>query len=350
MEKPLYEIARLVGGKIVGDGDILITGVSGIKEARPGEITFIADSRYAHMLDTTQASAVIVSPEVAANGGKPLVRCGNPYLAFINLVNVWAAGQIPHPTGIHPTAIVGDHVKLGKNVAIHAYAVIEDGAVIGDNAIVYPHTYIGRDSRIGNDTVIYHGVTIREKVSVGNRVIIHSGTRIGSDGFGFTPDGVSHHKVPQIGVVVIEDDVEIGANVTIDRATFGITRIGKGTKIDNLVQIGHNVTIGEHCIIVAQVGIAGSTEIGDRVTLAGQVGVVGHVKVGDNAVIAAKAGVTKSLPPNSRCSGVPAVPHEKWQKMIVSLRKLPEFLKRMRTLEKRLALLEAQLDGKPEDH
>jgi len=349
MEKPLYEIAELLGGKIVGDGDVVITGVSGIKEAKPGEITFIADSRYAHMLSTTQASAVIVSPEIGRNAGKPLVKCGNPYLAFINLVNVWAADEIPHPTGIHPTAIIGEHVKLGRNVAIHAYAVVEDGVAIGDNTIIYPHTYIGRDSRVGQDTLIYHDVTLRERVSIGNRVIIHSGTRVGSDGFGFTPDGGTHQKVPQIGVVVIEDDVEVGANVTIDRATFGITRIGKGTKIDNLVQIGHNVIIGEHCIIVAQVGVAGSTEIGNGVTLAGQVGVVGHLKIGDNSVVAAKAGVSRSLPPNSRFSGIPAVPHEKWQKMHVSLRKLPELLKRVRTLEKRLAILEAQLDGKTED-
>jgi len=350
MEKPLYEIARFVGGEIVGDADVVITGVSGIKEAKPGEITFIADSRYADMLTTTQASAVIVSPELGRNGQKPLVKCGDPYLAFINLVNLWAADEIPHPTGIHPTAVIGENVKLGENVAIHAYVVIEDGAVIGDNAIIYPHTYVGRDSRIGSETIIYHDVTIREKVSIGDRVIVHSGVRVGSDGFGFTPAEGAHNKVPQIGVVVIEDDVELGANVTIDRATFGMTRIGKGTKIDNLVQIGHNVTIGEHCIIVAQVGVAGSTDIGDRVTLAGQAGVGGHLKIGDNCVIGGQAGVTKSLPPNSRVSGMPAWPHEKEQRVQASLRRLPVLRERVRELEKRLASLEAQLNGKTEDH
>jgi UDP-3-O-[3-hydroxymyristoyl] glucosamine N-acyltransferase len=349
MEKPLYEIARFVGGEIVGDADVVITGVSGIKEAKPGEITFIADSRYASMLTTTQASAVIVSPELGRNGQKPLVKCGDPYLAFINLVNLWAADEIPHPTGIHPTAVIGENVKLGENVAIHAYVVIEDGAVIGDNAVIYPHTYIGRDSRIGSDTIIYHDVTIREKVSIGDRVILHSGVRVGSDGFGFTPAEGAHNKVPQIGVVVIEDDVELGANVTIDRATFGMTRIGRGTKIDNLVQIGHNVIIGEHCIIVAQVGVAGSTEIGNRVTLAGQAGVGGHIKIGDNCVVGGKAGVTKSLPPNSRVSGIPAGPHEKEQRMRAGLRRLPLLREKVRALEKRLASLEAQLNGKTEN-
>ena len=350
MEKPLYEIARFVGGEIVGDADVVITGVSGIKEARPGEITFIADSRYADMLTTTQASAVIVSPELGRNGQKPLVKCGDPYLAFINLVSLWAADEIPHPTGIHPTAVIGENVRLGENVAIHAYVVIEDGAVIGDNAIIYPHTYVGRDSRIGSETIIYHDVTIREKVSIGNRVIVHSGVRVGSDGFGFTPAEGAHNKVPQIGVVVIEDDVELGANVTIDRATFGMTRIGKGTKIDNLVQIGHNVTIGEHCIIVAQVGVAGSTEIGDRVTLAGQAGVAGHIKIGDNCVVGAQGGVTKSLPPNSRVSGTPARLHEKEQRAQASVRRLPLLRERVRELEQRLASLEAQLNGTTEDH
>ena len=349
MEKPLYEIAKFVGGEIVGDGDVVITGVSGIKEARPGEITFIADPRYADMLATTEASAVIVSPEVGRNGEKPLVKCGDPYLAFIDLVGLWAADEIPHPSGIDPTAVIGDNVKLGENVAIHAYVVIEDGAVIGDDAIIYPHTFVGRDSRIGNATLIYPNVTIREKVSIGDRVVIHSGVRIGSDGFGFTPGGDAHRKVPQIGVVVIEDDVELGANVTIDRATFGITRIGKGTKIDNLVQIGHNVVIGEHCIIVAQVGVAGSAEIGNRVTLAGQAGVSGHLKIGDNCVVGAQSGVTKSLPPNSRVSGMPAEPHENEQRMKAGLRRLPVLRERVRALEKRLASLEAKLNGKTEN-
>ena len=350
MEKSLYEIARFVGGEIVGDSSIVIRGVSGITEARPGEITFIADSRYADMLEKTEASAVIVSPEVSRDGEKPLVKCTNPYRAFINLVNLWAADEIPHPIGIHPTSIVGENVRLGKNVAIHAYVVVEDDVFIGDNVIVYPHTYIGRGSRVGDDTLIYHGVTIRERVTIGERVIIHSGVRIGSDGFGFTSDRGVHHKVPQIGTVVIGDDVEIGANVTIDRATFGVTRIGKGTKIDNLVQIGHNVIVGEHCIIVAKVGIAGSTEIGSGVTLAGQAGISGHLKIGENSVIGAKSGVTKSLPPNSRVSGMPARPHDKEQKIGASVRRLPHLQKRLRVLEKRLALLEAQLNGQAEHY
>jgi UDP-3-O-[3-hydroxymyristoyl] glucosamine N-acyltransferase len=349
MEKPLCEIAEFVGGEIVGDSSVLISGVSGIREAKPGEITFIADPRYADMLDETNASAVIVSSEVSRNGKKTLLKCPNPRLAFINLVNMWATDEIPHPTGIHPTSIIGEHVELGKNVAIHAYVVIEDGAVIGDNVVIYPHTYIGRESRIGSNTLIYHDVTVRERVAIGERVIIHSGARIGNDGFGFTSHEGIHHKEPQIGSVVIEDDVEVGANVTIDRATFGQTRIGRGTKIDNLVQIGHNVTIGEHCIIVALVGIAGSVQLGNGVTLAGQAGVAGHLKIGDNCVVAARSGVTKSIPPNSRVSGWPAVPHDKEQKVKASIRRLPDLLKRLRTLEKRLASMEARFNGKTKD-
>ncbi len=349
MEKPLYEIAKFLGGEIVGDGNVLIKGLSGIKEAKPGEITFIADSRYADLLDETEASAVIVSSDVSRDGEKTLIKCSDPRLAFINLVNLWAAHEIPHPTGIHPASVIGENVKLGNNVAIHAYVVIEDDVVIGDNAILYPHTYIGRTSRIGNDTLIYHDVTIRERVAIGDRVIIHSGARIGSDGFGFTSNNGFHRKVPQIGGVVIEDDVEVGANVTIDRGTFGPTRIGRGTKIDNLVQIGHNVSIGENCIIVALVGIAGSAEIGNGVTLAGQAGVAGHLKIGDNCVVGGRAGVTKSLPPNSRVSGMPAVPHEKEQKMKASVRRLPDLRKRLRSLEKRLASMETRFNGKTED-
>lgn len=349
MERPLHEIAEVVGGEVVGDSNVLITGVSGIREAKPGEITFIADSRYTDLLDETQASAVIVSSEVSRNGEKTLLKCANPRLAFVNLVNMWATDEIWHPTGIHPTSVIGENVKLGKNVAIHAYVVVEDGADIGDNVVIYPHTYIGRDCRIGNDTLVYHDVTIRERIAIGARVIIHSGARIGSDGFGFTSHEGVHHKELQIGSVVIEDDVEVGANVTIDRATFGLTRIGRGTKIDNLVQIGHNVTIGEHCIIVSLVGIAGSAQVGNGVTIAGQAGVAGHIKIGDNCVVAARAGVTKSIPPNSRVSGWPAVPHDKEQKVKASVRRLPDLFKRLRELEKRLASMEARLNGKTED-
>jgi len=349
MEKPLSEIAEFVGGEILGDSNVLITGISGIKEAKAGEITFISDPRYSDLLDETQASAVIVSSEVSRNGEKTLLRCPNPRLAFVNLVNMWAMDEIAHPTGIHPTAVIGENVRLGKNVAINAYVVIENGAVIGDNVVIYPHTYIGRDCRIGNDTLLYHDVTLRERVAVGERVIMHSGVRVGSDGFGFTSHEGVHHKEPQIGSVVIEDDVEVGANVTIDRATFGVTHIGRGTKIDNLVQIGHNVTIGEHCIIVSQVGIAGSARVGNGVTLAGQAGVAGHIQIGDNCVVAARAGVTKSLPADSRVSGMPAIPHDKEQRVKASVRRLPDLFKRLRTLEKRLASLEARFNGKSED-
>jgi len=344
MEMTLGEIAEFVGGELVGDRDTVIVGVNGIKEARRGEITFVANSRYLPLLDTTDAAAALVSPAVA-NGSKPLIRCANPYVSFIELMGLCETEQACHPEGIHPTAVVGDNVRLGDNVALGAYTVIEDGASLGSNVILYPHVYVGKMSSVGDDTIVYPHVTIREKVRIGDRVIIHSGTRIGADGFGFAPMKGIHHKIPQIGTVIVNDDVEIGANVTIDRATFQATVIGKGTKIDNLVQIAHNVVTGENCIIVGQSGISGSTTLGNSVTLAGQSGVVGHITLGDNVTVGAKSGVSKSVPSNTSLFGIPARPLARAKKVQASMRRLPEVCKRLRILEKRLTELEDKLDG-----
>jgi len=344
MQMTLKEIADFVGGELTGESDVVIVGVNGIKEAQDGDITFVANSRYIPLLETTRASAALVPPSVN-NGRIPLIRCNNPYVSFIDLMGLCETEQACRPAGIHATAIVGDHVRLGDNAAIGAYAVIEDSVSIGDNAIIYPHVYVGMLSSIGDSTIVYPHVTIRERVRIGDRVIIHSGTRIGCDGFGFAPMKGVHHKVPQIGMVIVNDDVEIGANVTIDRATFQATVIGKGTKIDNLVQIAHNVTTGEHCIIVAQTGISGSTTLGNNVTIAGQSGVVGHITLGDNVKVGAKSGVSKSCPPNTSLSGIPARPHEREKKVQASMRRLPELQKRVRALEKRIIELEEKLDG-----
>ena len=342
MEVSLKEIASLVGGEIVGNNDIRINGVSGIKEAREGEITFVANSKYASLMDSTNASAIIVSRDVQNNGQQTLLQTDDPYLAFTKVMELWAngnGGPTP-PAGIHPTVVVGKDVKFGRNISIQAYAVLEDRVEICDNVIISPNVYIGRKSKIGDETLIYPHVTIRERITIGKRCIIHSGTVIGSDGFGFAPVKGIHHKVPQTGTVIIEDDVEIGASVTIDRATIGTTLIGKGTKIDNLVQIAHNVVIGENSIIVAQVGISGTAVLGKGITVAGQAGIAGHLTVGDNSTIAARAGVTKSIPPNSCVSGFPARPHDKEKRMKVSLMRVPELVKTVQELEQRLRKLE----------
>ncbi len=339
------EIAEIVSGKIVGDPDIRVTGISGIKEAKEGDVTFLANEKYSQLLRTTKASVIITSPNMKLpKTDKTLILTENPSLAFAKLVEYWFPQEVDHPKGIHPTAIIGENVKLGKNVAIGAYVVVEKNVEIGDNTIIYAGTYIGHDTKIGSDCLIYPNVSIREKISIGNRVIIHSGTVIGSDGFGFATVKGVHHRIPQIGTVVIEDDVEIGANVTIDRARFDKTIIGRGTKIDNLVQIAHNVIIGENAIIVAQTGISGSTVIGNGVILAGQTGVVGHISIGDGTIVGAQSGVTKSIPPGSVVLGSPARPIGLAKRIIASIPSLPDLKKTVERLVRKVQELERKLN------
>lgn len=340
MKKTLKEIARLVDGEIVGDENIVVTGICGIKEATEGDLTFVANSRYLPLMNHTRASAIITSKDVK-KAPKPIIRTENPSMAFAKMVSLLAPNEVKRPRGIHPTAVIGEKVKLGRNVAIQAYVVIEDNVEIKDNTILYAGVYVGHHTSIGENCVIYPYVIIRERIAIGDRVIIHGGTVIGSDGFGFSTVKGVHHRIPQIGNVIIEDDVEIGANVTIDRARFDKTLIKKGTKIDNLVQIAHNVIIGENSIIVAQTGISGSTTIGNNVTLAGQSGVIGHVTVGDNTVVAGKAGVTKSVPPNSCVSGFPAKPHTIAKRINACVQNLPELYKKVRALEEEIEKLKS---------
>jgi UDP-3-O-[3-hydroxymyristoyl] glucosamine N-acyltransferase len=342
MEIALKELARVVGGEVSGDGSAMISGVAGIKEAMAGDITFLANPRYEKFMDSTQASAVIVARGTSGRG-KPLILSDNPYLSFVKAVEFFVPSKNHYPRVIHPSAVIAGTAALGSDIAVGACAVVEDGARIGDGTVVLPGVFIGRDTEIGKECLVYPNVTIREEVKIGDRVIIHGGAVIGSDGFGFAKDGDVYRKIPQIGSVVIEDDVEVGANVTIDRATTGTTYVGKGTKIDNLVQIAHNVVIRENCILVAQVGIGGTTEIGKGVTLAGQAGAVGHIKIGDGAVVAAQAGVTKSVPPNTMVSGYPAREHNQAKKIYASFMKLPDLLKRVAELGERLARIEERL-------
>lgn len=340
MRKTLKEIADFIKGELVGEEDIIITGINGIKEAEPGDITFLANTKYQSLVDKTRASAIIVSGDASLN--KPVIRTDNPSLAFAKVIALFKDDHLEHPQGIHPSAIIGKGAKLGKNVSLGAYVVVESGASIGDNSVIYPGSFVGSHTSIGSAALIYANVSIREKCAIGNNVIIHSGTVIGSDGFGFVTVDGKHHKIPQVGIVEIHDDVEIGANVTIDRARFGKTVIGSGTKIDNLVQIAHNVVIGKNCLIVSQVGISGSTVIGDNVILAGQVGLIGHITIGDNVIVTAQSGVSKSIPSDLLVSGSPARPNMENQRIVACTHNLPSLFNLVKELKKRIEGLESK--------
>ncbi|MFB0526803.1 MAG: UDP-3-O-(3-hydroxymyristoyl)glucosamine N-acyltransferase [bacterium] len=334
MGMTLKKIAELVGGELSGNGNIVVDGVGSLTEAEEGEITFLASRRYMSQVSKTKASAIIIGegvdlPEI------PSIRTRNPYLAFAKVMKTLIPAR-KLPRGIDKTSVLGEGVKLGEDVAIGAYVVIGNGVVIGDRTVIFPGTYIGDKAVIGKDGLIYPNVTVREEVIIGDNVIIHPGTVIGADGFGYATEKGEHHKIPQVGTVEIENGVEIGANVTIDRATLGKTLIGEGTKIDNLVQIGHNVRIGKNCLIVSQVGISGSTVIGDSVVLAGQAGLVGHITVGDNAIVGAQAGVTKSVPANTTVSGYPAREHKIAQKIDAQLIRLPKLYEQIKELRQNI--------------
>jgi UDP-3-O-[3-hydroxymyristoyl] glucosamine N-acyltransferase len=343
MRYTLGEIARLVGGELVGDPEAVITGISGIKEAKEGDITFLANPKYYCLMNSTKASAVITSRDVD-DFDKPVIKTDNPSVAFTKVVGLVSPNDIKHPESIHPTAVISAEAKIAEGVAIGAYTVIEDGVEIGSGTIVYGGCYIGRNAKIGSNCLIYPHVAIRERVEICERVIIHSGAVIGSDGFGFAMVRGVQKKIPQIGTVLIEDDVEIGANVTIDRARFDKTIIGKGTKVDNLVQIAHNVITGKNCVIVAQAGVSGSTVLGEGVILAGQAGVVGHIRIGDKSLVHAQAGVTKSIPANTKVSGYPAKPHSEAKRVNACIQRLPELYKRIKELEAKIYELHEKLD------
>ena len=338
MKMKLSDIADLVDGSVLGDSSIEVAGVAGLQDAGENDITF-AVPPHLEKAAISEAAAVII-PDTVTEFAKPAIRVSNPRVAFTKLVETFFQ-PVPVNRGVHSAAVIGQDVKLGENVAIMAYAVIADEAVIGDNTIVYPHTYIGHKAVIGNDCLVYPNVTIRENCEIGSRVIIHSGAVLGSDGFGFVTQQGEHHKVPQVGNVIIEDDVEIGANSAIDRATASSTIVKKGTKIDNLVHLAHNVILGENCLIVAQTGIAGSAKIGRNVTFAGQSGSAGHLTIGDNCTFAARSAPISDVPANSLFAGFPARPHREWLRGEAAIGKVPDIIKKVRDLEKRLAELES---------
>ena len=348
MNATLGDIAALVGGTVAGDGSIRITGLNGIREAGDGDLTFVSDRKYIPYLETTRASAVVVARDTPA-GTKPLIFVDDPRQAMLAiLVHIQKAQEI-HPVGHHPSAIVAETARLGSAVALGPLVVIDEGAEIGDATVLHAGCFVGRGSRIGPNTVLYPNVTVRERVEIGARCVLHSGAVVGSDGFGFAQHGKMHVKIPQVGTVILGNDVEVGTNSAIDRATFGATIVGDGTKIDNLVQIGHNVRIGRNCIICGNAGIAGSTVLGDNVTVGAGGGVAGHIEIGDGAIIAAFSGATKSVSEGAIVFGFPAVELERGRRMHGALRQLPEALRRLKSLEERCAQLEGLLNGKPED-
>ena len=343
MKKKLKELALWVDGTVVGDGEIEISGVAAIEEAQAGEITFIADPKYLPNLNKTHASAVIVSKEVT-QADKALLCVTHPKLAFARILTLFS--QKPYQSkGIDSHSWISPTAKLGKDLTVYPFVYIGDRCSIGDRVTLYPGVYVGEDSSIGEDSILYPNVSVYSQTAIGKRVILHSGVVVGSDGFRYEKEGKKNLKIPQVGIVEIEDDVEIGANTTVDRATLSKTIIRRGVKIDNLVQVAHNVAIGEDSIIVAQVGISGSTKIGNNVILAGQVGVVGHVEIGDNVMVGAQAGVTHDLPANQGYVGSPALPHREFLRAITTFPKLPEMRKTLLDLEKRIKRMEEALSS-----
>jgi len=333
----LEQLAREVGGVAEGDPELPIRGVAGIREAREGEISFVANHRYSRFIDDTRASALILAPGMV-NGHLPVLRIDDPYLAYLKILRLFS--PIPNERyrpGIHPGAFVDPSARVGEGVHIGAGVYVGADAELGKGAVLLPGAVVMDGVRVGPECLIFPSVILREGVILGERVVVHAGSVIGADGFGYAWDGQSHQKIPQIGGVEIGDEVEIGANVTIDRATTGMTRIGKGCRIDNLVQIAHNVQVGPNTVIVAQAGISGSTEIGSNVTIAGQAGVAGHITIGDRVVVAAQAGVTKSVETDICVSGYPARPHDDAMRQLAALGRVPELMRRIAKLERELA-------------
>lgn len=329
------ELAALSGGELVGDSAVQITGAASLSEATPGEISFFANRKYIGLLRKTRASAIFVPPDFAEPINATQVRVSNPTKAFEQIVLKFAPKPVTFAPGIHPSAVVDPSAQLGDRVSIQPLAVIEAGARIGNDTIIGAGSYIGHETVIGSACLIYPNVTIRERSRIGARVVIHSGAVIGADGFGFEMVDGRQKKIQQLGIVQIDDDVEIGANTTIDRARFGRTWIQQGVKIDNLVQIAHNVVIGKNSVIVAQTGISGSTRVGERVMMGGQVGIVGHLEIGDGTAIGAQSGVSNSVP-GGVWFGSPAVPLAEAKRQIAWIHRLGKLFARVKEIEKKL--------------
>jgi UDP-3-O-[3-hydroxymyristoyl] glucosamine N-acyltransferase len=328
------EIARRVGGEVVGDGSLVLQRFAPADRAQPGDLTFAENEIFFARAEQSAATAILVDGPVSSR--KTLIRVPSARIAFAKVLPLF----FPEPTfepGVHPSAVVAATAKVDASAHVGPQCVVGDGAVIGARSVLLAQVFVGPHCVVGEEALLFPHVTLYARTVLGNRVRIHAGSAIGADGFGYVQDGGIHRKVPQIGNVIIRDDVEIGAGVTVDRGALGSTVIGKGTKIDNLVQVAHNVNIGEHCIVVAQTGISGSTRLGNYVVLAGQVGLAGHLKIGNRVTVAAQSGVMNNIPDGEKWFGSPAQPDRQTKRQLIALQQLPELLRRVTELEKRLA-------------
>ena len=341
----LSQIAAKIDCRVVGDRDVDITRVAGIDEAGPGDLTFVSNRKYVSHIKSTRASAIILGEDIPPVG-IPSLRTEDPYLAFARALELFYTPPLPE-AGIHPTAVIAENVEIGSGVSIGACAVIGRGCRIGSGVAIYPHVVLYPNVSIGDKCALHSFVVVREFCQIGNRVILQNGVVVGSDGFGFAPtkDG-AFYKICQTGRVVIEDDVEIGANTTIDRAAVGDTVIRQGAKLDNLVQIGHGAQVGENSVLAAQVGLAGSTRLGRGVWVGGQVGFAGHLQVGDKAIITAQSGTSHDVPPGAVISGSPAFENAAWLRATAAFSKLPNLMRKVRDLEREIQQLRDALDSK----
>ncbi len=345
--KTLAELQAMVGGVVEGDAAVAIAGVSSLRGAGPTDLSFAESRKYLEAARDSHAVALVVPPDFPPIPGKSLLRTERPRETFVRIMLSFDRPAPHPPVGVHPTAVVSPQAELGQDVCVGEHAVIRAGARVGPGTVIEAGAFVGNEVEIGRDCLIGPRVTLYHKVILGDRVRIHAGSVIGGEGFGYVWDGERQQKIPQLGTVVIEDDVEIGCNTCVDRATFGETRIGRGVKIDNLVQVAHNDDIGEHSILVAQVGLAGSITLERRVTLGGQVGVADHVTIGEGALVAAKAGVANDIPPGEVHLGTPSHPAPHAKRMFGALSLLPKWMRKVRAMEKRLRTLEQQVRSEP---
>ena len=341
--KTVADIAALVGGQVDGDAGLVITGVSGLEAAQPGQLSFYGNQKYKAALEATRASAVLVPDDAPARGGRTWVRVKNPHLAFARVAQVFHPKK-QHAPGVSPQAFVHPEAKVDASATVMAHASVAKGAVVGARAVLYPGAYVGEDARIGDDTVLSPNVAVMDRCVVGQRCLLHAGAVVGADGFGFALDlSVPEHvKIPQAGIARLEDDVELGACTCVDRATTGETVIGRGSKVDNLVQVGHNSVVGPLSILCAQAGLSGTTTLGQGVVLAGQVGVAGHLRIGDLAKVGAQAGVMNDVDDGATVLGAPAMPHKDFLRSAALFAKLPELNRELRELKKRFEQLEKE--------
>lgn len=345
MEFSAKQIAEYIQGVIVGDENATVHTFSKIEEGIPGALTFLANPKYTHYIYETKASIVLVNKDFIPEGEitATLIKVDNAYESLAKLMTLYEMSK-PKKTGIDPLASVAANARIGENVYIGPFACIEEGAVIGDNAYIHPHVTVGCNAKVGNGTILYPHVTVYHDCRIGNQCIIHAGAVIGADGFGFAPSAEGYEKIPQIGITIIEDQVEIGANTCIDRATMGATIVHKGTKLDNLIQIAHNVEVGSHTVMASQVGIAGSAKIGEWCMFGGQVGVAGHIQIGDHVNVGAQSGIPGNTKSGSSLMGYPAIEPKQFARSSAVFKKLPEMYSELGRLQKELEELKKQLN------